>query len=283
MGSNLREPTQNRAPLSPAMTSACTVRFLHSCLSGYASMLFMRSALVVALLAVPAGYAEAHIHLTKPTPRTDSLQGDQKDQHCGVANQQRNPARVSTFKPGDTITVEWMETIQHPGYFRIAFQPAGAVFSIPPATAGNCGAVCPAGVTNCNFPNQNLTGMMDAATGSYILADQIADGTLSTTVTLPNMECDNCTLQFIQVMTDKCPYTIDAASDDIYFNCADITLAANAPDAGMTGMPDAGTGGGGSNNDGQGGELSGGCSTGNTTGLGALALLGLVGLLRRRH
>jgi hypothetical protein len=236
-------------------------------------MLNMRTALVVAALSlVPVGLADAHIHLTKPLARTDSLTGDQKDQHCGVANQVRNPARVTTFSPGETITVEWMETIQHPGYFRIALQPDGAVFSIPPATAGNCGQPCPAGITNCNFPpllQGDQTGMTDATTGSIILKDKIPDGTLSTTVTLPNMECANCTLQFIQVMTDKCPYTIDAASDDIYFNCADITIAANAPDAGMGATPDAGTGGGSNNGsgDGQGGELSGGCSTGNATGL----------------
>lgn len=230
----------------------------------------MRSTLVAAGLSLAfVGVADAHIHLTKPLARTDSMTGDQKDQHCGVLNQVRNPARVTTFKPGETITVEWLETIQHPGYFRIAFQPSGDVFRIPPPGPNN------------GFPTENFTGMTDPNNGSIVLADQIVDGTLSTTVTLPNMECTNCTLQFIQVMTDKPPYTIDAASDDIYFNCADITLAANAPDAGMDAMPDAGMDmGGGSNNPG-GGEISSGCSTGNATGL--LALLGLVGLRRRRR
>ncbi|HEY5933488.1 MAG TPA: hypothetical protein VIU61_02565, partial [Kofleriaceae bacterium] len=81
----------------------------------------------------------------------------------------------------------------------------------------------------------------------------------------------------IQVMTDKHPYTTDVASDDIYFNCADITLSNTAPtvDAGVPG-PD---GGGGSNN---GGDASGGCSTGGGLGLGVgLALMGLVRRRRR--
>jgi len=50
----------------------------------------------------------------------------------------------------------------------------------------------------------------------------------------------------------------------------------------MVGTPDAGNDGSGSgSNMNGGGEVSGGCSTGNATGL--LALLGLVGLRRRRR
>ncbi|MBL9012766.1 MAG: lytic polysaccharide monooxygenase [Myxococcales bacterium] len=227
----------------------------------------IRRATVASILLLPLT-AAAHIHLTAPKARTDSLTGDQKDQHCGVANQVRNPARVTTFKPGETITVTWMETIDHPGYFRIAFQPNGSVFNIPAAGNGP-----PAG-----FPSVDQTGMTDAATGTIILKDRIPDGTLSTQVTLPMMECANCTLQFIQVMTDKAPYTIDAASDDIYFNCADITLANNAPpppmvDAGVPAGPDAGSADPSS--------TTGGCST---SGGGSLWLaLGLVGLAATRR
>ncbi|MGH7865891.1 MAG: hypothetical protein ACREQB_12935, partial [Candidatus Binataceae bacterium] len=70
--------------------------------------------------------------MTAPIARTDSTTGDQKDQHCGVAGQVRT-TRVTTFQPGETITLSWMEPIDHPGYFRIAFQPNGAEFGVPPA------------------------------------------------------------------------------------------------------------------------------------------------------
>jgi len=238
----------------------------------------MRSALIVALCLAPAGVAQAHIHLMQPLSRTDLTTGDQKEQHCGVLNQVRNPARVTTYKPGEQVMVTWAETINHTGWFRIAFQPTGDVFGIPPASNGPTGLGAPS-----NYPTENRTGMVDAANGSIVLADRIADGTAQMMVTMPMMECSNCTLQFIQVMSDKPPYTADAASDDIYFNCADITLAANAPDAGMVGSPDAGMvgSGSGSGSGSGGGEISGGCSTGNASGL--LALLGLVGLRRRRR
>lgn len=237
--------------------------------------------LATAAICAPTA-ASAHIHLTYPLSRTDSLTADQKAEPCGIAGQVRNPARVTALRPGQTITVTWMETIQHPGYFRIAFHPNGATFGIPPASAGVCvrpnglTVACPPGIADCNFPTVNQEGP-DGATGAIILKDHIPDGTLSLDVTLPNMECDNCTLQFIQVMVDKCPYTTDLASDDIYFNCADLTLSASAPDAGVPGdagdNPDnPGEGGGGG---------SGGCSTGG--GAGLAAALALAGLRKRRR
>lgn len=227
--------------------------------------------LAAAVLSFGSGIASAHIHLTAPLSRTDAPTGDQKEQHCGVANQVRIPGRVSTFAPGATITVTWDETINHPGHYRIAFQPTGDVFGIPLAGAG----------APSNFPDVDKTGTIDEA-GAMILADMIPDGTLTTSITLPNMECDNCTLQFIQVMTDKPPYETDLASDDIYFNCADLTLSnAAPPQADGPGTPgaDAGVDPG----DPKGDLSGGGCNTGGTSG-GSLALaLGLLAVLRRRR
>src|SRR5687767_14217270 len=97
----------------------------------------MRHVLAALALVVPVT-ATAHIHLTAPTARTDSLQGDQKDPPCGVAGQQRT-TRVTTFAPGETITVNWVEPIQHTCWFRIAFHPNGATFPIPPASNGPAG------------------------------------------------------------------------------------------------------------------------------------------------
>jgi hypothetical protein len=167
--------------------------------------------------------------------------------------------------------VTWDETVNHPGWFRIALQPNGETFSIPLASNGP--DMDPSGGGCNNFPTENLEGMTDSA-GALILKDRILDGTESIQVALPNMECDNCTLQFIQVMTDKCPYTVDVNSDDIYFNCADITLSNSAPpptDAGVP-DPDGGNGGGG-------GDTSGGCAS--APGAGLLVGLAFLGMRRR--
>lgn len=225
--------------------------------------------------------ASAHIHLTNPLSRTDNVQGDpQKNGHCGDPAYSRaaNPTRTTEMPPGATITVTWAETINHPGHFRIAFQPNGDTFSLPPV-----------GTAVGNYPSaaEDQTGMVDGPTGTMILADIIPDGTLSKQITLPNMECTNCTLQFIQVMTNNPPYQPAITNqNDLYFNCADITLKAGATmppdpmpvdDAGVGG-DDAGTGAVGGPN-----EVTGGCSTSgsSTTALFGLALL--VGLRRRRR
>lgn len=229
----------------------------------------MRSLLATAFVTLSFGAAHAHIHLVSPLSRTDSPTGDQKAEHCGVAGQGRT-ARVTTLLPGATITVSWMETINHPGYFRIAFQPDGEIFGIPAGDPPNFPVIA-----------QSQTGMTDAA-GALILADFIPDGTSSTTVTLPDMECSNCTLQFIQVMTDKPPYTVTPDSDDIYFNCADITLSASAPptpDGPGTPGPDAGV----DQPQPEGGVS--GCSTsgGAPTAFFGLGVVGLLLRLRRRR
>ena len=55
------------------------------------------------------------------------------------------------------------------------------------------------------------------------------------------------------MMTVNPPYTTDAASDDIYYQCANVTL----PNA-RGGAPDAGRDGGG-------GEVDGGTGSGSNT------------------
>ncbi len=182
------------------------------------------SLLVLAVLTCAIPLADAHITQTFPTPRTSS----QKEGPCGAADSVRGPAQV--FAPGETITVEWTETVEHPGHYRIAFDMDGEVFPLP------------------NNPNDDF---------DVILVDQIedrnvngADRTYEQEITFPDVECDTCTLQLIQIMTTNVPY------NSFYFQCADIELRGpDLPDAGAAGTPDAGAsardagGGGGSASD----------------------------------
>jgi uncharacterized protein (TIGR03382 family) len=216
-----------------------------------------RLVVALAVLHAPA-VASAHIRITSPTPRSaDQL----KQRHCGQTGGAR--ANVQTYRPGAPLHLVWDEYVSHPGWFRISFQQNGDTFEIPPVSNGPVGS----GAAS-NYPTENLTGKTDPATGSLIIADRIAHGTSSFDLTLPNVECSNCTLQLIQMMIDKPPYASDTTSDDIYFQCVDLVLSASAP------PPDAGTG------DGTGGT-SGGCST--SGGAPGLPLLAALGLVRRRR
>ncbi len=217
--------------------------------------------------------AFAHIQLMVPTPRVNNPMGqEQKTASCGSPGYSRaaNPTLTTVYPPGAQVMVQWIEAINHTSHYRIAFQPNGETFSNPPAGTG-------VGL----FPDTSQAGMTDGATGTMILADLIPDATHEMMITLPTTECTNCTLQLIQVMKDTVPY----GPEDLYFNCADITIQAGAPmpepmppDAGVGGMEDAGTGGTGGTN-----EVTGGCSTsgGSSTALFGLALL--AGVRRRRR
>ncbi|HEY0481517.1 MAG TPA: SCE4755 family polysaccharide monooxygenase-like protein [Kofleriaceae bacterium] len=221
----------------------------------------------LAIVLAPA-IAAAHVRITSPTPRSsDQL----KERHCGLTGGAR--ANVQTLRPGSVMHLVWDEYIVHPGWFRISFQQNGDTFEIPPVSNGR------SSTGPSNYPTENLTGKTDPATRSLIIADRIQHGTLAMDVTLPNVECTNCTLQLIQMMTDRASYTIDATSNNIYFACVDLVLAATAPmpDAGPTGTgPDGGV----SNGPGHGGT-TGGCSVAG--GPSALLALAMFGVLRRRR
>ncbi len=120
---------------------------------------------------------------------------------CGGVPRTATP---KVFSPGQVIEVEWEETINHPGSFRIAFSPAD----------------------DLGFDDHVL----------YSVADMLGAETpmphfYKATITLPMQACASCTLQLIQIMTDTMP-------PSNYYSCADIQLVA---DGGNTG---SGTGGG---------------------------------------
>lgn len=196
-------------------------------------------------LLLPAGGALAHIDLDAPADRGCT---NQKSGPCGGDCDSRS-SNVTVLEPGSTITVRWTETVDHPGHYRISFDDDGADAFEDPATADDI-------QENPTFPVL-LDGIEDRSGG----------GQYESQVTLPDIECDNCTLQLIQVMTDasKAPY---GDGNDIYYRCADFTLRRGAGngDAGPTPAPDAGPGGGG---DGDGG----GCNAGGQSAPGAAWLL----------
>jgi hypothetical protein len=157
---------------------------------------------ILSLLATNAfGHARFKLNAAFKARTTDT---GLKAAPCGGAARTTNP---TILKAGQTVTIEWEETIQHPGMYRISFAP-------------------------------------DADTGfeANILADNIVDNqddgatiphSFSTTITVPATPCDNCTLQMIQVMTDRVPPVN-------YYSCADIQIKA-ADDATVT-APSAPTG-----------------------------------------
>jgi len=204
------------------------------------------------LLALPAT-AAAHIALSAPGVRT----ADQKIAPCGAAGSVRG-TNVTVLEPGSMLQVRWTEPINHPSHYRISFDADGQDFTIP-------------------------LDFMDFTQTTNVLLDNIADGgsPYMSMVQLPNVACENCTLQLIQMMYDKAPY---GDGNDIYFQCADIALRTGggpSPDAGG-GNPgtgeDAGVDPGGDPD-----NISGGCSTTGTSGSWIVLAIGALGVMVRRR
>lgn len=237
---------------------------------GYRNMPFSKL-LTVAVLLAPT-VASAHLRITSPTPRfsDDRL----KDRHCGAPNSTRVQANVQTRRPGSMMKLVWDRYVPHPGWIRVSFQQNGDVFRIPPVNANAANG----------YPEEDLTGQMDPdGSGSLIIKDRIPELANDFTFQLPDVECDNCTVQVIQMMTDKPPYTIDLNSNDIYFACVDLVLsrtAAETPDPAPT-DPTPNPNNGDPADDPDTGNVSGGCST--TASTSALMVLALAGLRRRRR
>jgi MYXO-CTERM domain-containing protein len=188
-----------------------------------------------------AAATQAHIKLLSPVSRHPDLL---KTGPCGVANDTRGTS-ITYLEPGATIAVEWDETVEHPGHFRIMFAEDGFDFPVPAAFDDSC---TPGDVNN----------------GVHCLADPIADlpnqPNYTYEVTLPNTPCDNCTLQVIQMMTDKPPY---GDGNDIYYQCADLVLQVGAGGGPATTSSSSSTSTGTGTGTGAGG---GGATTGAGTG-----------------
>lgn len=152
-----------------------------------------------------SGTASAHIAMTSPAPRGT----DQKAGPCGKAGSTRG-TNVTEFAPGETVTVEWDETVDHPGHYRIAFDDDGNDFTNP-------------NNPDDNFPSTMVEPIADKAGGHY-----------TQSITLPTTPCDNCTIQLIQVMTTAVPY------NSFYFQCADIRITGTPTPGGGDDEPEGG-------------------------------------------
>lgn len=164
----------------------------------------VRRLAAAAFLVSSAALVQAHITLEFPAPRPGTVFVN--GYPCGY---DPDPGRTTALalQPGAMVEVRWTEWIDHPGHFRISFDNDGQDSFVDP------------------------TGYDDYYTNATVLLDNIEDASAvsehAATVTLPNIECNTCTLQVMQVLTSKPPYTTGPSSDDLHRVCADLTLTAD--------------------------------------------------------
>lgn len=160
--------------------------------------------------------ARAHEALEEPMARypTDGLSDNKacpcgvgpNDELCSVSTELSDPNRaedrVTEYAAGQTITVRLHEVIGHAGRWRVAFDPDGADLA--------------------DF-NANVLLDVPDPPGSE---GNVGQGDLwEWQVTLPDVTCDSCTLQVIQVMHgDTANPVPDPTGLSTYYQCADLRL-----------------------------------------------------------
>ncbi|MGQ0506677.1 MAG: lytic polysaccharide monooxygenase [Myxococcaceae bacterium] len=223
----------------------------------------MRPGLPLLLLLIAAPPVFAHARLTTPTPRSTS---DAIKDTGGVAGSGLGPCMngatavpFTTMQAGSTITVNWDETINHPGCFLLSIKTSeGGAF-------------------------EELKNVKHVATGP--VPNQANPRKYTTTVTLPNVNTTRAVFLMRQIMladdTVPCPPNPILAGQP-YYSCADLILtggdggtmppvavmdAGTPTDAGVS----EGSGGGGGMMNGMGGGSNDKADAGsgaNANGLG---------------
>lgn len=183
-------------------------------------------AAAAATLLLPAA-AFAHFQLLAPASAlVENPLGDpQKMAPCGgVTGNPGTPTNaVTAVRGGDMLHVKVAETVFHPGHYRIALAvkdrkelPADPMVMTRPAANGAVISVS-ADIAPASPP---------------ILADGLFPHTESqktpipweTDVRLPNINCDQCTLQVIQFMAE---HGLNKDGDFSYHHCATLKITAN--------------------------------------------------------
>jgi hypothetical protein len=151
---------------------------------GFMQINVLGIALIAAVVAPQLSYGHARLRLGGNVPPRNSSPG-LKSGPCGMVPRTASPTLLTA---GQQLTVQWDEVVDHPGYYRIAFSPAG-----------------------------------DAGFDANVLVPQVLDvpgvHAYETTITVPNTPCTDCTIQLIQYMTENNP-------PSLYYSCGDIQIRA---------------------------------------------------------
>jgi hypothetical protein len=167
------------------------------------------SLLTALSFGVGAGELSAHARFSagkqlKPRDNNDGL----KTGPCGGVAQLPENERV-TLTAGESILVEWEETIEHPGWYRLAWSPDGET----------------------GYDDNIIADNISDTTGSVTRSDPTTWHRYSKTITVPDTECDKCSIQLIQVMNEN------PANPRNYYSCADVRIVKADSTAAKPAMP----------------------------------------------
>jgi hypothetical protein len=227
-------------------------------------------ALGVAVLLTPA-LANAHFTMDAPPQwimQQDTLGDPQKISPCGVdSTVTYTPTNtVTAYAPGQTIMLQWTETIAHDGWFRIALSYKNRTDLVdPPYSANALGNSTDAGIENPPVAPVLFDGLFP-----HLAADITTPKTYTYPLTLPETPCAKCTLQIIQFMNN---HAYNMPGGYFYHHCADLAIVEGAD--GSAGKPPTSSSGGASASSGGGSSGEGAGSSGSTGSGGSSGTQGM--------
>ena len=186
---------------------------------------FVRLAIVSTLFVAVPGALDAHFKMLEPASWiVESERGDpQKSAPCGADPKAEMSGVVGKAVGGSLLHLKLVETIYHPGHYRVAL-------------AVNSREELPPDPTTIERTTEKGPRSVWAAIQSPPQLPVIADGlfqhytrpaspqTFEADVQLPNISCAKCTLQVLQFMAD---HAYNQPGGYSYHHCADLTITAD--------------------------------------------------------
>ena len=182
-------------------------------------------AFAFALAALPAVVLNAHFKLIEPASWiVESERGDpQKAAPCGADDKAEMSKAVTPVKGGSLLHLRVLETIYHPGHYRVALAVSSREeLPADPMTFER---------TTDKGP-RSVWGVIQSPPQQPVLADGLfphytrpaSPQTYETDVRLPNLTCAKCTLQVIQFMAE---HAYNQPGGYSYHHCAELQITAD--------------------------------------------------------
>lgn len=179
---------------------------------------------LAAVVATPAA-VQAHFKLLAPTSWiVEDERGDpQKAAPCGQVPDVKTSGEVTKVTGGSMLHLKVLETIYHPGHYRVALAVNSRTELPPdPYTVEKMTERGPRSVWAAIQSPPQLPVLADGLFQHY--TRPAAPQTYEADIQLPNITCPKCTLQVIQFMAD---HGYNQPGGYSYHHCADLAITAD--------------------------------------------------------
>ncbi|HEY3667695.1 MAG TPA: SCE4755 family polysaccharide monooxygenase-like protein [Polyangiaceae bacterium] len=222
-------------------------------------------ALGVLWLALSAR-AEAHFDIQAPPPADTAADGGKGPPPCGPS---ASSNIVTPAQGGHALTLQLDETVFHPGFYRVALaQNSPSELPADNLVKDKLGNVLAPDSTGLSDTAEYQTTPIYPVLADHLFAHDTPDvSQFQTELPLPNIDCEHCTLQVIEFMSNS---NSNLGGGYFYHHCATLKITADPSPPAFTPVVSSG---------GASGAASGGCSSSARGPRSAPRWFGLPGLL----